>query len=146
MSSHKSRAEMFPPHWPDSDELAATLAKLSLNTKSKTITEDKSQPPTPDNTGSPANFQIIAPGLYRSSYPHHVHFERLAASLFVQRLHSEISISIPCLAISLKPASILQTIADGASSATTTPASVWCSQTALVSPMAPFKREAAVVC
>ena len=78
MSSHKSRAEMFPPHWPDSDELAATLAKLSLNTKSKTITEDKSQPPTPDNTGSPANFQIIAPGLYRSSYPHHVHFERLA--------------------------------------------------------------------
>lgn len=69
---------MLPSHWPNSDELAASLAKLCIGTKSKTIELDQSEPPTPDNSGSPANFQVIAPGLYRSSYPAHVHFERLA--------------------------------------------------------------------
>lgn len=61
-----------------SSGLEAKLNKLadSVN-KSKTMQNDQSQPPTPDGTGKPANFHTIAPGLYRSSYPQHVHFEQL---------------------------------------------------------------------
>ena len=70
--------ETYPTHWADSEELSASLAKFTIDRQSKTMELDKSQPPTPDNTGAPANFQVIAPRLYRSSYPHHVHFERLA--------------------------------------------------------------------
>jgi protein tyrosine/serine phosphatase len=59
--------------------LAAELNRLiESDNKSKTIENDQSQPPTPDGTGKPANFQVIAPGLYRSSYPQHVHFRHLA--------------------------------------------------------------------
>ena len=45
---------------------------------SKTMANDQSQPPTPDETGYPANFQTIAPNLYRSSYPQSAHFAYLA--------------------------------------------------------------------
>lgn len=64
--------------WPSSDALAIALAALSVETKSKTIQLDASQPPTPDETGKPVNFQVIAPGLYRSSYPQYAHFNKLA--------------------------------------------------------------------
>ncbi|KIX10310.1 uncharacterized protein Z518_01392 [Rhinocladiella mackenziei CBS 650.93] len=67
-----------PGRWADSDEIAASLATLDLSTNSTTIQLDKSQPPTPDGSGRPVNFQIIAPGLYRSSYPLYAHFETLA--------------------------------------------------------------------
>lgn len=46
---------------------------------SQTEIADASRPPTPDGTGRPNNFQKIAPGLYRSSYPDHLHYETLAA-------------------------------------------------------------------
>jgi protein tyrosine/serine phosphatase len=59
-------------------DLSTKLNCLETNNKSKTMQNDQSQPPTPDGSGKPANFQIIAPGLYRSSYPQHVHFEHLA--------------------------------------------------------------------
>lgn len=68
----------LPPQWAGSDEVAASLADLDISSQSSTIQFDKSQPPTPDGTGRPVNFQVIAPGLYRSSYPHYAHFEKLA--------------------------------------------------------------------
>lgn len=58
------------------DQLAS-FAALSLQT-SRTMEQDKSQPPTPDGSGRPANFQVIAPSLYRSSYPSYAHFNHLA--------------------------------------------------------------------
>lgn len=64
--------------WPSSDALAAALAALNINTNSKTIQFDASRPPTPDESGKPVNFQVIAPGLYRSSYPQYAHFNNLA--------------------------------------------------------------------
>jgi tyrosine-protein phosphatase SIW14 len=64
--------------WPDSDLIATALANLkTTETNSKTIESDASQPPTPDETGKPVNFQVIAPGLYRSSYPQYAHFNKL---------------------------------------------------------------------
>ena len=60
------------------NDLAASLAKLPMLSTPETIEEDKSQPPTPDGTGRPANFHVIAPGLYRSSYPAYAHYETLA--------------------------------------------------------------------
>ena len=64
--------------WPEADALAAALASLKCDTNSKTIQADASQPPTPDETGKPVNFQVIAPGIYRSSYPQYAHFNKLA--------------------------------------------------------------------
>lgn len=65
--------------WVDSDEVAKVLCALKspIEYNSKTITLDQSQPPTPDGTGRPTNFQTIAPGLYRSSFPVFAHFEQL---------------------------------------------------------------------
>jgi protein tyrosine/serine phosphatase len=63
--------------WPNSDIIAAALAALRVDTDSRTIQADASQPPTPDETGKPVNFRVIAPGLYRSSYPQYAHFEKL---------------------------------------------------------------------
>ena len=68
----------MPGQWVDLDGLAASLAALDTNSGSSTIRDDKSQPPTPDGSGRPVNFGVIAPGLYRSSYPLYAHFERLA--------------------------------------------------------------------
>ena len=67
--------------WMASDELAAKLADTDLRLetcKSVTIELDKSQPPTPDGTGRPANFDVITSGVYRSSYPQEAHFDALA--------------------------------------------------------------------
>jgi tyrosine-protein phosphatase SIW14 len=61
-----------------SADLAAQLSVLASENKSKTIANDQSQPPTPDGSGQPANFGVIAPSLYRASYPQHCHFEHLA--------------------------------------------------------------------
>ncbi|ETI23168.1 hypothetical protein G647_04965 [Cladophialophora carrionii CBS 160.54] len=61
----------------DSSELAASLAALNVSLEAETIHVEESQPPTPDGTGRPVNFQIIAPGLYRSSYPQTPHFLEL---------------------------------------------------------------------
>jgi protein-tyrosine phosphatase len=61
----------------DSAELAASLSALSLSTETKGTQIEESQPPTPDGTGRPVNFQTIAPGLYRSSYPQAPHFLEL---------------------------------------------------------------------
>ncbi|RMZ92304.1 hypothetical protein DV736_g489, partial [Chaetothyriales sp. CBS 134916] len=75
MTGKRSRA---PSQWALADELASSLAALqTTQTNSKTIQLDESNPPTPDDTGRPDNFQMIAPGLYRSSYPHSVHFTQL---------------------------------------------------------------------
>jgi tyrosine-protein phosphatase SIW14 len=60
------------PAW--SAALASRLAGIDCVTFSKTMEDDKSQPPTPDNSGYPVNFRVIAPRLYRSSYPQHEHF------------------------------------------------------------------------
>ena len=60
---------------------AATDAQAALDvlSTSTTIQDDKSQPPTPDGSGRPVNFHVIAPGqLYRSSYPLYAHFQTLA--------------------------------------------------------------------
>lgn len=64
--------------WADADELAASLSALTTTrSNSKTLQLDESQPPTPDETGRPDNFQVIAPGLYRSSYPQAAHYGNL---------------------------------------------------------------------
>ncbi|KAK5064938.1 hypothetical protein LTR84_000772 [Exophiala bonariae] len=64
---------------PNSNDLTASLAALdTTQSDSNTIRDDKSQPPTPDGSGRPVNFGMIAPGLYRSSYPLYAHFEKLA--------------------------------------------------------------------
>lgn len=68
----------MPGRWADSDEIAASLSTLDVSSSSATLQLDKSQPPTPDGSGRPVNFQVIAPGIYRSSYPLYAHFERLA--------------------------------------------------------------------
>ncbi|KIV85672.1 hypothetical protein PV11_01339 [Exophiala sideris] len=72
-----TEANMSTP-WAAHDGMAKSLAQLDLASHSTTIQDDKSQPPTPDGTGRPVNFHIIAPGLYRSSYPLYAHFETLA--------------------------------------------------------------------
>lgn len=66
--------------WADADQVAKALSHLKSPSDyiSKTLITDASQPPTPDDTGRPTNFQTIAPGLYRSSYPHFLHFDSLA--------------------------------------------------------------------
>ncbi|KIX93706.1 uncharacterized protein Z520_10612 [Fonsecaea multimorphosa CBS 102226] len=61
----------------DLNHVATDLALLDVSLGSKTLQLDQSQPPTPDGTGRPVNFQVIAPGLYRSSYPQLAHFETL---------------------------------------------------------------------
>jgi len=71
-------AHRAPSPWADSDDVAASLASLHSSSESKTLELDESQPPTPDGSGRPVNFQVIAPGLYRSSYPLYAHFEKLA--------------------------------------------------------------------
>lgn len=58
--------------------MAASLAALDVSSNLTTAQYDKSQPPTPDGSGRPVNFQVIAPGLFRSSYPLYAHFETLA--------------------------------------------------------------------
>jgi len=65
--------------WANSDQAAKALCALKSPAEytSETITLDQSHPPTPDGTGRPTNFQTIAPGLYRSSYPVIAHFEKL---------------------------------------------------------------------
>lgn len=64
--------------WIDSDEIARALSNITpIDYDSKTISLDLSIPPSPDRTGRPTNFSTIAPGLYRSSYPHISHFEAL---------------------------------------------------------------------
>lgn len=66
--------------WVDSDTLAKAICAISSPSDyaSRTLTLDQSQPPTPDGTGRPTNFQTIAPGLYRSSFPQMNHFETLS--------------------------------------------------------------------
>jgi len=66
-------------HWRLGDQVAKALCALRppAEYSSKTLTLDQSRPPTPDGTGRPTNFQTIAPGLYRSSYPVFEHFEQL---------------------------------------------------------------------
>lgn len=61
----------------NASEIAASLAALDVNADPKPAQADESQPPTPDGTGRPVNFQIIAPGLFRSSYPQTPHFVEL---------------------------------------------------------------------
>ncbi|KAJ9612449.1 tyrosine-protein phosphatase siw14 [Cladophialophora chaetospira] len=61
----------------NSSELAASLAALSNAMEAEPMQVEESQPPTPDGTGRPVNFQTIAPGLYRSSYPQAPHFLEL---------------------------------------------------------------------
>jgi tyrosine-protein phosphatase SIW14 len=60
-----------------SAELASSLAAIKLGDAKNEAIVEESQPPTPDGTGLPANFQVIAPGLYRSSYPQTPHFPEL---------------------------------------------------------------------
>ncbi len=61
------------------DPATDALPALDVLSTSTTIQDDKSQPPTPDGSGLPVNFQTIAPGqLYRSSYPLYAHFQTLA--------------------------------------------------------------------
>lgn len=74
----------FPPPIPEPypsskiDLLAQMPSIPTFNTrKSMTMEEDKSQPPTPDGTGLPANFAQIGPGIYRASYPQAAHFAAL---------------------------------------------------------------------
>ncbi|KAL6242602.1 tyrosine-protein phosphatase siw14 [Rhinocladiella similis] len=57
---------------------ADSLAALDVSSNPISNPDDKSQPPTPDGSGRPVNFQVIAPGLYRSSYPMYAHFDTLA--------------------------------------------------------------------
>jgi len=66
-------------NWANSDQIAKALCALKSPAEysSKTLSLDQSHPPTPDGTGRPTNFQTIAPGLYRSSYPLHAHFAKL---------------------------------------------------------------------
>jgi len=72
-----SQMARVPGVWLGNDDLAASLSTLHVSTESKTMKTDSSNPPTPDGTGRPVNFQIIAPNLYRSSYPQYAHFEKL---------------------------------------------------------------------
>lgn len=62
------------------DYIAQKLCSLkcSDNFTSETEAQDQSRPPTPDGTGRPNNFQQVAPGLYRSSFPKFEHFEALS--------------------------------------------------------------------
>jgi hypothetical protein len=50
--------------------------------KSVTMEEDKSCPPTPDGTGLPTNFHMVGPGIFRSSYPQAAHFDALTTFNF----------------------------------------------------------------
>ncbi len=61
----------------DSDALARSLAAIDVAREAEGAQVEESQPPTPDGTGRPVNFQTIAPGLYRSSYPQAPHFLEL---------------------------------------------------------------------
>ncbi|ETN40460.1 uncharacterized protein HMPREF1541_04737 [Cyphellophora europaea CBS 101466] len=70
--------QALPASWLSVDLVAQLTALNDSKPKSPSIDNDKSQPPTPDGSGKPINFQTIAPGLYRSSYPQHGHFEHLA--------------------------------------------------------------------
>lgn len=67
-----------PSSWWSADLMTQLAILAGTEPKSKTMQNDQSQPPTPDGSGQPVNFQTIAPGLYRSSYPQHGHFEHLA--------------------------------------------------------------------
>ncbi|KIW12435.1 hypothetical protein PV08_09712 [Exophiala spinifera] len=60
------------------EAVADSLEALEVSSTSTINPDDRSQPPTPDGSGRPANFQVIAPGLYRSSYPLYAHFDTLA--------------------------------------------------------------------
>ena len=60
-------------------QLAEVVKELNLEHRpSVTIEQDKSNPPTPDGSGRPTNFDVIMPGLYRSSFPSYPHFQTLA--------------------------------------------------------------------
>lgn len=66
----------------DSDELAQKFQQQlcsGCNTMSRTMENDLSNPPTPEGRDlAPANFAVVAPGIYRSSYPSDPHYTKLA--------------------------------------------------------------------
>lgn len=66
----------------DSDELASKLQQqltLGCASTSRTMENDLSNPPTPQGQDlAPANFGVVAPGIYRSSYPGVPNYTRLA--------------------------------------------------------------------
>lgn len=69
------------PSLVDSDELASKLQQqltLGTATTSRTMENDLSNPPTPQGQNlAPANFGVVAPGIYRSSYPSEPHYTKL---------------------------------------------------------------------
>ena len=73
----EDRSQQTAGYGVDSGELAASLSALSVLTERKIVQVEESQPPTPDGTARPVNFQTIGPGLYRSSYPQPPHFYEL---------------------------------------------------------------------
>lgn len=76
------RAQRRLPSLVDSDELAQKLQQqlsLGCTTISRTMENDLSNPPTPEGRDlAPANFAVVAPGIYRSSYPSDPHYTKLA--------------------------------------------------------------------
>jgi protein tyrosine/serine phosphatase len=62
---------------PDLATLLQSIPSHTTARKSITLEEDKSQPPTPDGSGLPVNFQIVGPHFYRASYPQAAHFSAL---------------------------------------------------------------------
>lgn len=70
------------PSLVDSDELAQRLQqqlRLECTTISRTMENDLSNPPTPEGRDlAPANFAVVAPGIYRSSYPSDTHYTKLS--------------------------------------------------------------------
>ena len=75
------RAQRRVPSVVDSDELAERLQqqlKVGCATMSRTMENDLSNPPTPEGRDlAPANFAVVAPGIYRSSYPSDPHYTKL---------------------------------------------------------------------
>ena len=76
------RAQRRIPNVVDSDELAQKLQQqlqLGCSNLSRTMEDDLSNPPTPEGRDlAPANFAVVAPGIYRSSYPSEPHYTKLA--------------------------------------------------------------------
>ncbi|KAK5944748.1 tyrosine-protein phosphatase siw14 [Knufia obscura] len=70
---------LLESNWTYADRIAKALCAVVSPPEysSQTIKLDQSHPPTPDGTGRPTNFQTIAPGIYRSSYPLDAHFAQL---------------------------------------------------------------------
>lgn len=76
------RVQRRIPSVVDSDELAQKLQQqltIGCTTISRTMEDDLSNPPTPEGRDlAPANFAVVAPGIYRSSYPSDPHYTKLA--------------------------------------------------------------------